>query len=391
MSDTFQVPLLDLKAQYATIRGEVEKAVQRVLEAQGFILGPEVEALEREMADYGEVEHAVGCASGSDALLLALMACGVGPGDQVVCPAYTFFATAGSIARLGAVPVFADIDPTTYNLDVQRARTASEGCKRLKALLPVHLFGQAADLDGFLALGRDLAVPVIEAAAQAIGTRDAAGRRVGSRGAIGCFSFFPSKNLGAYGDGGLLTTKDAESAERLRVLRVHGSQPKYVHKRVGINSRLDALQAAVLRVKLSRLDGWSEARRHNARYYDRAFQDAGAQPSSVPLGEGGLPLRTPLPPAEPAVHSYNQYVIRTRAELRDGLRQHLLEQKIGTEIYYPIGLHLQECFAALGYRPGSLPQTESAARETLALPIYPELTRAQQDYVVGSILAFLRR
>lgn len=390
MSAAMQVPLLDLRAQYATIRDEVSKAIERVVAAQGFILGPEVEGLEAEIAEYGEVAHAIGCASGSDALLLALMALGVKPGDEVLCPAYTFFATAGAVARVGAVPVFADIDPVTYNLDLSHAREVARGCKRLRAVIPVHLFGRAIDVEATLSLGREHGVPIIEDAAQAIGTRDQQGRRVGSQGTVGCFSFFPSKNLGGFGDGGVLTTGDAELAGRLRILRVHGMEPKYEHLLLGINSRLDALQAAVLRVKLPHLDTWSEGRRRNAHHYDTGFADAGAASSRVPLSEGGLPLRTPQPTEPPATHIYNQYVIRVPAGRRDALRAHLLERGIGTEIYYPIGLHLQRCFAGLGYAPGSLPETESAARETLALPIYPELTESQRDYVIASVVEFLR-
>ncbi len=386
-----RVPLLDLKAQYASIRQPVRDAIERVLESQAFVLGPEVEGLEKELADYCESAHAVGCASGSDALLLALMAYGVGPGDEVICPAYTFFATAGSIARLGAVPVFADIDPATYNLDVGAVRAAAARCRRLRAIMPVHLFGQAADLDALLQLAAERGVPVLEDAAQAIGARDAAGRRAGSRGAAGCFSFFPSKNLGGYGDGGLLTTADPELADRLRMLRMHGSRDRYEHPLLGMNSRLDALQAAVLRVKLRHLDSWSDARREHAAYYDRSFAERGARPSSDPLDAGGPPLRTPRPPAEPARHVYNQYVIRVPAKRRDPLQKHLASRGIATAIYYPLGLHLQECFANLGWRPDSLPETERASRETLALPVYPELTREQLDHVVASVMAFLER
>jgi dTDP-4-amino-4,6-dideoxygalactose transaminase len=384
-----KVPLLDLKAQYQTIREEVRVALDLVLESQSFILGSEVSALEAEIAAYCDTRFAIGCASGSDALLLALMAVGVGPGDEVVCPAYTFFATGGSIARLGASPVYADIDPVSFNLDPASARSAALRCTRLKAFLPVHLFGQAADTDAHLALGREFGVPVIEDAAQAIGTRDAAGHAAGSRGAVGCFSFFPSKNLGAFGDAGIMTTQDPELADRLEILRVHGSRPKYFHRVVGINSRLDALQAAVLRVKLRHLDAWTKARQENAAWYDRAFAAAGAQPGDAPLDGSGLTLRTPMPVVAPARHIYNQYVIRVPAHLRDPLRQHLTEHGVGTEIYYPVCLHLQECFAYLGGREGDLPVSEAAARETLALPIYPELTREQQAYVVARVVEYV--
>jgi len=309
----------------------------------------------------------------------------------VVCPAYTFFATGGAIARLGAKPVYVDIDPATYNIDADAAREAARGCRRLKAFLPVHLFGQAADLDAFLSLGHELGVPVIEDAAQAIGTRDAAGHRVGSRSTIGCFSFFPSKNLGAFGDGGILTTRDPELAERMQVLRVHGGKPKYYHRVIGINSRLDSLQAAILRVKLQHLDAWTKGRQENAAAYDAAFAAAGARTSDVPLRSGGLPLRTPLALPAPASHIYNQYVIRVPAALRDGLRKHLADHGVGTEVYYPMCLHLQECFAYLGGRPGDLPASEAAAHETLALPVYPELRPEQKEHVVATVVEFLRR
>jgi dTDP-4-amino-4,6-dideoxygalactose transaminase len=386
-----RVPLLDLRAQYASIRDEVDAAIRGVVESQAFILGPEVDALEREIAAYCRARFAVGCASGSDALLLALVALGVEPGDEVICPAYTFFATGGAIARLGAVPVFADIEPFSYNLDPEAARAAARRCKRLKALMPVHLFGQSADLAAFESLGRELGVPVIEDAAQAIGTCDAQGQRIGARGAIACFSFFPSKNLGAFGDGGIVTTDDEALAHRMRILRVHGSEPKYYHHVIGFNSRLDALQAAIVRVKLRHLDGWTKRRQENAAFYDDAFLRAGATRSGRGAFPATLPLRIPACSPAPAVHIYNQYVIRVPAERRDPLRQHLAAEGIGTEIYYPVGLHLQKCFTYLGYAPGSLPETESAANETIAIPIYPELTPPQLEHVVGTIVTFLGR
>jgi len=386
-----KVPLLDLRAQYASIRDEVRAAIDRVVEGQGFIMGPEVSGLEKEIAAYCDTAFAIGCASGSDALLLALSALDVGPGDEVVCPAYTFFATAGAISRLGARPVFADIDPVTYNLDVGSAGAAARGCTRLKAILPVHLFGQAVDMDAFLALADELGVPLVEDAAQAIGTLDARGRRVGSLGRVGCFSFFPSKNLGAFGDGGILTTEDEALADRLSILRVHGGRPKYYHRVVGMNSRLDALQAAVLRVKLRHLDDWTKRRQENATWYDSAFAAAGAAGSDVPLAEATeLPLRTPHPAPAPASHIYNQYVIRVPAARRDPLRAHLSEHGIGSEIYYPVCLHLQDCFADLGGGEGDLPASEAAARETLALPVYPELAPAQRQHVVDTVVGFLR-
>ncbi len=377
------VPLLDLRAQYATIKPEIDEAIARVVESQVFILGPQVSGLEEEMAGLLGCRHAIGCASGSDAILLALMALGVGAGDQVLCPAYTFFATAGSVARLGAVPVFADIDPATYNMDPDSARYAASRCDRLAAIMPVHLFGQAADLDAFLELGAELRVPVVEDAAQALGTRDGRGRRVGTCGRVSCFSFFPTKNLGGYGDGGLLTTDDDELAGRLRSLRVHGAQRRYYHDHVGLNSRLDALQAAVLRVKLRHLERWNEGRRANADWYDRAFAAA--------EGAAELELHTPQPAPPPAVHIYNQYVIRVAAGARDGLREHLTQRGIGSEIYYPVPLHLQKCFRYLGHHEGDLPHSESAARETLALPVYAELTQEQRRHVVDSIVEYAGR
>ncbi len=389
MGRSIEVPLLDLRAQYERIRPEIEPALARVLESQRFVLGPEVSALEQEIAAYCDTPHAVACASGSDALLLALMALGVGPGDEVLCPSYTFFATAGSIWRLGARPVFADIEPESYNLDPIAARVAAERCARLRAIVPVHLFGRVAEMETLLELGRELDVAVIEDAAQAIGARDRQGARAGSRGAFGCFSFYPTKNLGAYGDGGLVTTAEADRARALELLRSHGEEARYVHSLVGVNSRLDALQAAVLRVKLRHLDAWSDARRTNAAYYDAAFAAADASDSRTALAAGGLPLRTPRAPDPPALHVYNQYVIRVPAARRDPLRQALLDLGIASGIYYPQGLHEQACFAALGYAGGALPNTEAAARETLALPIYPELRRDQLDHVVESVVDFL--
>ena len=389
MTTEVTVPLLDLRAQYATIKGQIEKAIQGVLESQRFIMGPEVTSLEKEIAAYCGTEFAIGCASGSDAVLLALMALGIGPGDEVICPSYTFFATAGSIARLGAIPVFADLDPETYNVDIESVRQASARCSKLKAIMPVHLYGQTVDMSEYLALGEELDVPIIEDAAQAIGSRDSDGKLAGSRGVIGCFSFFPSKNLGAFGDAGILTTNDADLAERLSLLRLHGSKPKYYHKMVGMNSRLDAIQAAILRVKLRHIEAWHEGRRENAETYDGAFAAAGAATSAVPLTAGGFPLRTPQPTSSEATHIYNQYVIRVPSAMRDTLRQHLQDQRIGTEIYYPVPLHMQECFSSLGYSEGDLPESEAAAAQTLALPIYPELTDQQLAHVTDTITAFV--
>lgn len=391
MAQKIQVPLFDLKAQYAELKNEIQAALQEVIESQHFILGPQVEDLEKEIAEYCRVRFAIGCASGSDALLLALMAHDIGPGDEVICPSYTFFATAGAIARLGARPVFIDIEPTTYNLDLAALEKAIARCPRLKAIIPVHLYGQAVDLDAILDLANAKRVPVIEDAAQAIGATDARGVRVGARGAIGCFSFFPTKNLGGFGDGGILTTQDEALAKKLAILRVHGMQPKYYHSHLGINSRLDALQAAVLRVKLRHLDRWHHARQTNADFYDKFFRAAGAQDSATPLAAPSpIALRIPKPSTPPATHIYNQYVIRVPSEKRDALRAHLAANGIGTEIYYPVPLHLQECFAYLGYKAGDLPESEAAARETIALPIFPELSQAQLEAVATQVVGFFR-
>ena len=371
-----RVPLLDLGAQHEALREELRAAVERVMESQAFVLGREVSALEEELAAYSRARHAVGCASGSDALLLALMALGVGPGDEVVTTPYSFFATAGSVARLGAVPRFVDIDPLTYNLDPARLEEAFGG--RTRAVIPVHLYGQCAEMDAVLEVARRHNVPVVEDAAQAVGAEDA-GRRAGSMGDVGCFSFYPTKNLGGAGDGGMLTTDDDELAARLRVLRVHGGETKYHHRVVGINSRLDTLQAAILRVKLPRLDGWSEARAANAARYRRLFADA------------GLLEEITLPHVREGVrHIYNQFVVRVRGGRRDALAEHLKGRNVGTEIYYPVPLHMQECFRDLGHREGDFPAAERAARETLALPVYPELSEAQQEYVVDCIGEFFR-
>jgi dTDP-4-amino-4,6-dideoxygalactose transaminase len=383
-----QVPMLDLRAQHAALRDAIRAALERVFESQVFILGPEVEALEREIADYCETRFAVGCSSGSDALLLALQALDVGPGDEVVCPSFTFFATAGSVARLGATPVFVDIDPATCALDPDATRRAAAQCRRLRAIVPVHLYGRAADLDALLAVANERGVPLIEDAAQAIGARDTSGRRVGGRGRVACFSFYPSKNLGGVGEGGMLTTDDAALAERLARLRVHGSSRRYVHEELGMNARLDALQAAVLRVKLLHLESWNETRRRHAAAYDAAFAKAGAAPGADPSQTGGLALCTPAPTARPALHVHHQYVVRVPAARREALRTHLASRGVASDVYYPVGLHQQRCFDAA--RVGTpLTETERAAAEVLALPIFPELQDAQREHVVASVLEFL--
>ncbi len=370
---TMRVPMLDLKAQYASIRAEVREAIDRVCDSQQFILGPEVAAFEEEAARYCRTKFAVGVSSGTDALLASLMALGVGPGDEVVTTTFSFFATAGTVWRLGARPVFVDIEPLTFNIDPDQA--CRKITPRTKAIMPVHLFGRCADMSPILEAADARGIPVVEDAAQAIGAADAAGRRAGSMGRLGCFSFFPSKNLGGFGDGGMITTDDEGLAESLRMLRVHGMKPKYVHHTVGGNFRLDALQAAVLRVKLKRLPEWTAARRSNAERYRRLFDEA------------GLSGRV-IPPADAPGHIYNQFVVRCAQ--RDRLRKFLEENGVGTEIYYPIPLHLQGCFAGLGYRKGDMPHAEAAAEEALALPIYPELTEEQQRYVVEQIRRFVR-
>jgi dTDP-4-amino-4,6-dideoxygalactose transaminase len=372
------VPLLDLKAQYAPIREEIRAAMDRVCDAQHFIGGPEVEALEHEVAGYSQAQFAVGVSSGTDALLVSLMTVGIGPGDEVITTPHSFFATAGCIDRLGAVPVFVDIDPVTYNIDpglIEAAVTA-----RTRAIIPVHLYGQMADMAVITEIASRHKLVVVEDAAQAIGA-EYGGRRAGSIGQFGCFSFFPSKNLGGFGDGGMLTTNDADLAHRARLLRSHGAEPKYYHKLVGGNFRLDALQAAILRVKLQHLDGWTAARQQNAERYRRLFAGAGLVASGVTAaGQDGVILPTE---ASARRHIYNQFVIRT--DRRDAVMATFKERRIGCEIYYPVPLHLQECFATLGYAPGSLPHAECAARETLALPIYPELTEDMQAAVVQAI------
>ena len=372
------IPLLDLKAQYAPIREEIRAAMDRVCDAQYFIGGPEVEALEGEIARYSTAQFAIGVTSGTDALIVALMASGIQPGDEVITTPYSFFATAGCIDRLGAVPVFVDIDPLSYNIDpalVEAAVTA-----KTRAIIPVHLYGQMADMDPMMEIAARHNLVVIEDAAQAIGA-EYGGRRAGSIGHFGCFSFFPSKNLGAFGDGGMVTANDADLAHVARLLRNHGAEPKYYHKLVGGNFRLDALQAAILRIKLPHLDGWTAGRQRNAARYRELFAATGLVvdgPSAA--GKGGVVLPTELPARR---HIYNQFVIRT--DRRAAVMAALKARKIGHEIYYPVPLHLQECFAALGYRSGTLPHAELAANETLALPIYSELTEEMQAAVVAAV------
>lgn len=378
------VPLLDLKAQHATIRDEVRAAIDRVVESQHFILGPEVEALEKEIAAYSECEYGIGVSSGTDALLVTLMAIDLKPGDEVITTPYTFFATAGAVSRLGAKSVFVDIDPLTYNIDPASIEAAITD--RTRAIIPVHLYGQMADMDPIMEIAGRHNLHVIEDAAQAIGS-EYKGRRAGSIGHMGCFSFFPSKNLGGVGDGGMVTANDSQLAARVRMLRNHGYSPKYYNKIVGGNFRLDAIQAAVLRVKLNYLDQWTEARQRNAATYRRLFAEAGLSiepdfETHNPLPENTNGVLLPVE-ASNVRHIYNQFVIRSNR--RDYLISRLKERNIGTEIYYPVPMHLQECFADLNYKQGDFLASESAANQTLALPIYPELTPEMLATVVAAI------
>lgn len=365
------VPLLDLKAQHNSIRVEVANAIERVVESQHFILGPEVEALEQEIAAYSQCRYGIGVSSGTDAILVALMAIDIQPGDEIITTPYTFFATAGAIARLGAKPVFVDIDPRTYNISPLGIEAAVT--ERTRAIIPVHLYGQMADMDAIMAIAQHYDLYVIEDAAQAIGS-EFKERRAGSIGHLGCFSFFPSKNLGGIGDGGMVTTNDEAIADRVRLLRSHGAQPKYIHRFIGANFRLDALQAAVLRVKLTHLDSWTEARQRNSATYRELFKAAGL------TDDGKVVCPTEVPHQR---HIYNQFIIRVKE--RNHLMAFLKDRGIGSEVYYPLPMHLQECFTSLKYKAGDFPISELAAQETLALPIYPELTVDMLEAVVEAI------
>jgi dTDP-4-amino-4,6-dideoxygalactose transaminase len=374
------VPLLDLRPQFRELESEIREAVGEVLASTQYILGPKVEALEAAIASYGGAKHAVGVSSGTDALLASLMALDVGFGDTVLTSPYSFFATAGTIARLQAKPVFVDIDPDSYNLDADAVRrwlnTDSADRARLKAIMPVHLYGQCAEMDPILNLARQAGIPVVEDAAQAIGaTYPGRGgvRQAGTMGDFGCFSFFPSKNLGGIGDGGMIVTNNPDLADRVRRLRNHGMHPKYYHAEVGGNFRLDPIQAAVLLVKLPHLDRWTDLRRENAMRYDSQLN--------------GESLDTPSATFGREHHTYNQYVIRAPGR-REELRAHLTANGVGHEVYYPVPLHMQECFGSLGLRPGAFPHSEAAANETLALPVYPGLTGEQQEYVIETLAGF---
>lgn len=386
-----QVPLLDLKPQYKALAAEIQAVIEKVCTSQHFILGPAVKELEAAVAAYSQCRFGIGVSSGTDALLLALMALQIGAGDAVITSPFTFFATAGTIARTGATPLFCDIDPVTFNLSPKAVQAfIQKHCERrgdglftrkgerIKAMMPVHLYGQMADMPALMDIAQSHGLRVIEDAAQAIGSDDSHGRRACSYGDIGCLSFFPTKNLGAFGDAGMCVANDPALSERLDILRVHGGKPKYFHSLIGGNFRLDELQAAVLNVKLKHLDTWTAGRQHNAAVYDAAFARA----------DLGRAVQTPV--ALPGYrHIYNQYMIRVRD--RDLLRQHLTANGVGTEIYYPLPLHLQKCFAYLGHKAGEFPAAEQAAEEVLALPIFPELDATQIQYVVDSIAAFFRR
>jgi dTDP-4-amino-4,6-dideoxygalactose transaminase len=389
---TMQVPLLDLKLQYRDLKSQIQAAIEKVCASQHFILGPAVRELESNIAAYSHCDYGIGVSSGTDALLVALMALGIGADDEVITSPYTFFATAGTIARTGARPLFCDIDPETFNISPGALQALiEERCElrgrewvnrrtggRIKALMPVHLYGQLCDMGALMPVAERLGLSVIEDAAQAIGAEDGAGKRAGSFGEIGCLSFFPTKNLGAFGDAGMCVANDQALAEKLDILRVHGGKPKYYHPLIGGNFRIDELQAAVLNVKFAHLDNWTAARQRNASFYDAAFARA----------DLGGAVQTPARAAA-GRHIYNQYVLRVRD--RNPLRQHLMAAGVGTEIYYPVPLHLQKCFAYLGHRSGQFPESERAAEETVALPIYPELEDVQLQYVVDSIADFYRR
>ena len=379
------IPLLDLKAQYESIKEEIIAATMEVYQSQRFILGPKVEALENEIAAYTQVKYAVGVSSGTDALLISLMSANICPGDLVVTSPYTFFSTAGSITRLGATPVFVDIDTHTYNIDPEKLEKKistlnTEEKSRLKAIVPVHLFGQCADMEDIIAIAKSFNLVIIEDAAQAIGAEcgfsDGLLKRAGSMGTYGCFSFFPSKNLGSFGDGGMVTTNDEKIYQELKIIRVHGSQPKYYHRTIGGNFRLDALQAAILLVKFRYLDQWTEKRRENARIYRELFARKGLEEIELPFEKKGR-------------HIYHQFVVKVDRK-RDELKQYLVNQGIGCEIYYPVPLHVQECFRYLGYRPEDCPVSVEAAAQTIALPIYPELKYEQIEYIVEKISTFYK-
>ncbi len=374
------IPLLDLSLQHDPIEGELSQAITRIIKKNAFILGAEVQNFEKKIADYCGTKFAIGVSSGTDALLISLMGLDVKPGDEVITTPFSFFATAGCVSRLGAKPVFVDIDPVTYNIDPEKIEAAIS--EKTKVILPVHLYGQCADSERIVEIARKHNLKVVEDAAQSLGAQYKDGRKTGNLGDLGCFSFFPTKNLGGFGDGGMVVTNDAELEDRIRILRVHGSRPKYYHKLIGGNFRLDSLQAAVLDVKLDHLESWNAARRENAGRYDRLFQDN----CLIETGRVKVPQTVYADSKVLNHHIYNQYVIRVQD--RDALRAHMKDQGIGTEVYYPVPFHLQDCFGYLGYKEGDFPEAETACRETLALPVYPGMTAEQQEYVVQTIKAF---
>ena len=382
--------MLDLPDLHKPIRDAMMDAIERVVDGGSYVLGEEVAAFEQELADYEGVQHAISCGSGSDALFLALQAAGVGPKDEVICPAYSFVSTAGSVARLGARPVFVDIDPDTLNLSPEDARRAARSCQRLRALLPVDLFGQVARLDDLLGLGDEIGVPVIEDAAQALGARDEHGVAPGARSRAGCVSFYPTKTLGAMGEGGMVLTNDGDWANRLQSLRAHGQSTPDQYTELGINSRLDALQAAVLRVKLRALPGWLRARKEVADDYDRLLSQAGALPSSQPIENAALPLLYPSRPAAPAQPAHHQYTVRVLPEARDALRTGLAHRGIQTAVYYPVGLHQQPALMKLGHTPFPLTNTEAATRQVISIPSHPGLDSEDRRRVVESIVEVLQ-
>jgi dTDP-4-amino-4,6-dideoxygalactose transaminase len=380
------VPLLDLKKQYQSLKSELDEALIRVAESQYFIMGPEVDKMEKAFCEYLNCKYAIGVSSGTDALLVALMALDIQPGDEVIVPTYSFFATAGVVSRMNAVPVFADIDPVTFNIDpddIEKRIT-----NKTKAIIPVHLYGQSCEMDMIMEIARNNNLKVVEDGAQAIGVQYKDGKHVGTIGDIGCYSFFPSKNLGCFGDGGLVVSNDDVLGEKLRILRVHGGKPKYYHKIIGGNFRLDAIQAAVLNVKLPHLDDWSSHRRDNAELYTKLFIEAGLAEATGRIkfddkNKVLLPKAVYKDSGVKNYHIYNQYIIRV--EDRDLVRKHLSDQGVGTEIYYPVPFHKQECFSSLNYKNGEFPLAEEAADDSIALPIYPELTKEQQKYIVDEI------
>jgi dTDP-4-amino-4,6-dideoxygalactose transaminase len=391
MEQFMHVPLLDLKPQYNSLKKEIDEALIRIAESQYFILGPEVEQMEKELCVYLDCKFAVGVSSGTDALLLALMALDIQPGDEVIVPTYSFFASAGVVSRLNAIPVFTDIDPVTFNIntgDIEKKIT-----RKTKAIIPVHLYGQSSEMDEVMRISKKHNIKVVEDAAQAIGAQYKDGKSAGTIGDAGCFSFFPSKNLGAFGDGGLITTNNQELAAKMKILRMHGAEPKYHHKIIGGNFRLDAIQAAVIRIKLPHLDSWSNKRRMNAELYSRLFIDAGLAEKTGEINFNDenkvlLPKAVYKNSGLRNYHIYNQYIIRVKK--RDELRKFLADNQIGTEIYYPVPFHLQECFSGLGYQKHDFPEAEKAADSSLALPIFPELTEEQIKFVVEKISEFFK-